>query len=392
MAQTLSSNLSEKSLLLPKNHVRLHRHGGETQTNQEDIIHETAFQGPSPTLLKNERRTNSSQRSRQYVRNCGNFCRAARRRLPKGKGVLFVFLIYFLETFAFYSILSGLQQILFGKDSIDAIWVFTLLEGTAGRVVYPVAGVIADTYLGRYQVIHIGLWLLWIGFAILALCQSLVNLFSTSIVIGFILPIISAVVISIGAGSVEVNAVSFGVDQLAQGAPSEELSSYFFWYYVMRNAGYFAAILSSFMLQASFGVDVSDKVSPEDYNLSSTQSVLAVASVTLALLLHYCLQKWYFKDRSRENPLRSILNVLYFSATVKRGPPVYRRAFRRGEEKKPRIELAKKDYDGIFPSAEVEDVKTFCRILFLLITLAGYFLTFTAVSVLSYGRLIMNAI
>ena len=384
MAQKSNSNLNEKSVLLPKNHVRLHRYEREAQPDRDDIIHETLFQGPSPTLLENESKTNFSKwPGSWYVsgRNCNRFCRAAqRRRLPKGKGVLLVFLIYFIETFAFYSILSGLQQILLGEETIDAIWIFTLLRGTAGRVFYPVAGVIADTYLGRYQVIHIGLWLLWIGFAILALCQSLVSLYSKSITIGYILPILSAVVISIGAGSVEVNAVSFGVDQLAQGVPSEELSSYFFWYYVMRNAGYLAAILSSFILQASFRVDISDEVSPEDYAQSSTQSVLAVASVTLALLLHYCLKNWYFKDRNRENPLRSILNVLYFSATVKRGPPVYQRAFRYGEEKKPRIELAKIDYDGIFPNAEVEDVKTFCRILFLLITLAGYFLTFRAVS------------
>ena len=376
---------NESSHLLQKKYVRLHHNKNEAQPTTSNEANDTRYEADFQrhSIQNDSEDVESSNvvngHNQKQIDYCN--CRISQKRLPKGKGVLLVFAIYFLESFSFYSTLSGLQHVLFGEE-ISAIWIFTFLDGTAGRVVYPVAGVIADTYLGRYQVIHIGLWLLWIGFAILALCQSLVSLYSKSIMIGYILPILSAVVISIGAGSVEVNTVSFGVDQLAQGVPSEELSSYFYWYYVMRNAGYLAAVLSSFILQVSFEVDVSDKVSPEDYTQSSTQSVLAVASVTLALLLHYCLQNWYFKDRNRENPLRSILNVLYFSATVKRGLPVYRRAFRHGEEKKPRIELAKIDYDGIFPSAEVEDVKTFCRILFLLITLAGYFFTFGAVSIL----------
>ena len=40
--------------------------------------------------------------------------------------------------------------------------------------------------------------------------------------------------------------------------------------------------------------------------------------------------------------------VVYYAATVKRGIARYRRAFRYGEERKPRIELAKEEFDGIF--------------------------------------------
>ena len=363
-----NSDLTERSHLIQKNYVPLDRsaenESWHVTANQVNDTRETSFQHSIQNL----------DDSNEYQPQV-NYCQTSCRRLPKGKGVVLVMFIYFLESFAFYGTLSGLQQILL-HDQPSSIWIFTFLEGAAGRVVYPVAGVIADTYLGRYQVIHIGLWLLWIGFAILALCQSLVSLYSKSIMIGYILPILSAVVISIGAGSVEVNTISFGVDQLVQGSPSDELSSYFYWYYFNRNTGYLAATIVSLLL---FGVP---GLSTQNNNsmLYSCESLLAMAAITVALVLHYCLHNWYFKDRNRENPLRSIINVVYFSATVKRRPPVFRRAFRHGEGKKPRIELAKIDFDGIFSSEEVENVKTFCQILFLIFTLGGYFATYGAVS------------
>ena len=368
-----NSDLTERSHLLKKNYMPLHHN--ETQQTL-DLVTSNQVNGTREASFRHSIQTdeNFEESNELLYQPQVNYCQTSCRRLPKGKGVILVILIYFLESFAFYGTLSGLQQILL-RGQPNSIWIFTFLEGTAGRVVYPVAGVIADTYLGRYQVIHNGLWLLWIGFAILALCQSLVSLYSTSIMIGYILPILSAVVISIGAGSVEVNTISFGVDQLAQGAPSEELSSYFYWYYFNRNTGNLAANIVSLLLFGLPGLSTQNS-----FLLYSCESLLAVAAITVALMLHYCLQNWYFKDRKRENPLKSIINVIYYSATVKRHPPVFRRAFRHGEGKKSRIELAKIDYDGIFSSEEVENVKTFCRILFLIFTLGGYFATYGAVS------------
>lgn len=87
-----------------------------------------------------------------------------------------------------------------------------------------------------------------------------------------------------------------------------------------------------------------------------------------------------FQDRQRENPLREVANIVFYAATVKDSPPVNRRAFRYGESRKRRIERAKSRYDGIYTSEEVEDVKTFCKIVLVQFSLGLCFMTYTGVS------------
>ena len=118
----------------------------------------------------------------------------------------------------------------------------------------------------------------------------------------------------------------------------------------------------------------------EETIIFSSVGAIALIGVTAALLLHFCLRHWFFEARCRDNPVRSICNVLYFAATVKRQAPRYRRAFRYSEGRKPRIELAKIEYDGIYTAEEVEDVKTFLRIFLLVLSLSSAFTTYGAVS------------
>ena len=363
-----NSNLNERSPLI-RSYVQLHPDQNEPSSSRAAKFHETSF---GSELEGSVNAVSPHYQEKNYYRNS---C----KRLPKGKGVLLVFTIYSIESFAFYSTLNGLQKVLFG-DQQGSVWIFSFLEGTAGRIVYPVAGLLADSYFGRYQVIHFGLWLLWIGFGLLAFSQAMITV-NDSAAIHYVLPILSTVVISVGAGSVEVNTISFGVDQLAQGCPSEELSSYFYWYYFNRNTGILAAVLVSILIFGIPSADLADATSENALPsvLYSSESLLAMALISIAMVTHYCLQNWYFRDRQRENPLKSIINVTYFSATVKRHPPIRNRPFRYGEGKKPRIELAKIEYDGDFSSEEVENVKTFCQILFLIFTLGGYYATYGAV-------------
>ena len=357
-----NSKLYERSSLI-HGHVQLN-------PDQQDIPERGSSRAAIETTFSSSDLENNIEDSNStlFYQQAKNYCRNSCKRLPKGKGVLLVYFIYFMESFAFYSALRGLQNnSVFG----GSVWIFTFLGDTAGRVIYPIAGLLADTYFGRYQVIHFGLWLLWIGFGLLAISEALMVL-SIPIAVQYVLPVVSAVVISIGAGSVEVNTISFGVDQLAQGCPSEELSSYFYWLYFNRNTGALAPLLVSFLYGIIYGKEHSNI-------LYSLESLLAMTLISIAMITHYCLQNWYFKDRQRENPLKSIINVTYFSATVKRHPPIRNRPFRYGEGKKPRIELAKIEYDGEFSSEEVENVKTFYQMLFLLFTLGGYLATYGAV-------------
>ena len=292
-------------------------------------------------------------------------------RRPKGRAVPLVLLVYFLESFAFSTTLNAVRWLI--SDVGDENWanfMYVFFYASAGRVLYPIAGLIADAYLGRYKVIHIGLWLFWILFVILSLTLAVeIKLREGKIAIF----IIVALLFSAASGSVEANIIPFGADQLSQGAPSTELSSYFYWHYFARNAGGLANTIVS-LIVFNTGSNYNS------YSVKLTLPMIGTLCVSVALILHYCLKHLYYHDTNRENPLKLVVNVVYFAATVKRQPPIFRRAFRIGERKKPRIELAKIDYDGIFTSEEVENVKTFCRILLIIYSLGGCFIAYGAVS------------
>ena len=306
-------------------------------------------------------------------------------RVPKGRAAFIAFLINFLESFAFLGALNLTHYALFSEQEISSV-IFTILKFTAGRVFYPVAGLIADVYLGRYKVIHIGLWLFWSGFLIILVSIALGwtgpeysshNLYN-------IPPLIAAIAFLIGSACVESAIIPFGVDQIQQGASSDELSSYFYWYYFGRNAGYIFNILCTLAIDVLY-ISVMDKHDLDEERDRAINycagGLVMIIGVTVAILLHYCLQHWYFKACQRDNPIKSICSILYFSATVKRQAPRYRRSFRYGEGKKSRIDLAKTEYDGIFSSEKVEDMKTFFRVLFIILSLGFCFITYGAVSI-----------
>ncbi len=305
-----------------------------------------------------------------------------RDRLPKGKASVLVFFLNVVESFAFYGAFSGaLNLILRERATSNLGFMITIgLEYCIGRLVYPIMGVLADTYVGRHRMIHICLWLFWVAYGLLAIALSLSNILSTSVVVRYIIPITAFVLLSVGAAGFEVNIIPFGMDQL-QGATSAEMSSYFYWYYFGRQLGILCGLLLFFVL---FVPMYAPAKSTEDivdtHSFQAVQPLVVLAVLTTALLAYYFLQRWLFKDRPRENPLRLVINVIWYAATAKRQLPRYRRAFRYSEGRQPRIELAKVNYDGIFSSDAVEDVKTFCRIILVLISLGGYFMSYSAVS------------
>ena len=307
-------------------------------------------------------------------------------RFPKGQAVFIVLLINMLESFATFGAFEGLQERIIGhSDRSHLAYLFIFFQWCGGRIFYPLAGLIADTWLGRYKMIKIGLWLMWLGFVIIAVNESLVYHYANNhhnhAVERYILPISAVVLLIVSSATVEANIIPFGVDQVQQGASSSEMSSYFYYYYLSRITGLLLGLVL-FLLLFTTGIKVYPDFNSwsEDYyaqhTLHAIHPLFAVLLITVALTLHFCTSQHYFKDKDYSNPLKLIINVLYYAATVKRQIPRYRRAFRYGEERKSRIELAKMEYDGIFTSEEVEDVKTFLRICFVIFSLTGTFFAF----------------
>ena len=100
--------------------------------------------------------------------------------------------------------------------------------------------------------------------------------------------------------------------------------------------------------------------------------ILSLASVCYIVLLHKSKRHLYIQ-RAGLNPFKNIYKVLKYSWNHK--VPERRSAFTYWEEDIPRrIDLGKDKYGGPFTNEEVEDTKTFLRILPLLLCLFGYHL------------------
>ena len=349
-------------------------------------------EGESDTISENR----ASLVSVVMKNRMASYFRLMRSRFPKGRGVLLVFIICFLETFSFFGALTGVKQLLPFKHKCQGClvdlesFVLSLLYSSAGRVFYPVAGIIADSYIGRYNVIHIGLWLLWIAFAISMLAFSILHSIPhgpAEEVFKYFVAIVSVVLFSAGSGSVEATVIPFGVDQLSPGASSDEISSYFYYYYIIRNVAGFIATCILFIVFdiVSFFPHSDDSRGSKAYNWNMdidyiVQNFLALLAVMAALLILSHFRNRFQRDKQHSNALYLVTRVLCFAARVKRQLPQRNRAFRYGGARTPRIDLAKTENDGDFSGEEVEEVKTFYRMLVLILSLFGYFITYGAVS------------
>ena len=349
-----------------------------------------------------EEEDEEDQESDAYTSRCWEVCHPIShnvfcKRYPKGKASLLVFILNVIVSYAFGAAITGILDIFHTKKNQDISageeHVFQLIQllfrFCFSRMFYPLAGFIADVYIGRCRMIHIAFLLLFGGYVILVITyilevQSSFNTSDLEMLLNAIRGL-SFLFISAGGGAFEATIIPFGVDQL-QGASSAEISSYFHFFYFSRNLGMgFGMVTYSMVSYLALKVSESDGLTDEEVQslkelYSVLQPLVTLSILTIGLVLNVCLHHWYFKNTLWENPVKLVAKVLCYAATVKRHLPVHRRAFRYGEEKKKRIDLAKVEYDGIFSSEKVEDVKSFCRICLLMFTLIPTMISVNAVS------------
>ena len=287
------------------------------------------------------------------------------RPLPSGKQVYFVLL-----QVVFFNIVEGITEVFLqyflikycgytGPSSMPTVisyQIFPLL------LCLPM-GFIADRYFGRAKVLYYS----WISLFIAQLMITLYFLIYFVVpdgkllyIFGIIICAIGLLVNAIGLAGIRVNLIPFGVDQMRV-ASSDQLSSYFHWYYLSRNIGLFFAFTIGASLMSSHVI------------FSLFIAFSATAAGTIIILLGY---EGFIKSDKTYNPLLLIFGVLKNAATVKR--PNDRTAFSYDGRPEPsRIDLAKETHYGNFPDEKVEDVKTFLRILILLVSLFGFLIVNT---------------
>lgn len=239
-------------------------------------------------------------------------------------------------------------------------------------VLYPVTGFLADTRYGHHKVIRGCLCVLWFGSAFMTISFAIYDsldhdrCFSkehcwpvpTKVIAG-----VGYAIFGTGLTGIRVNLIPFGADQLPD-ASGGELSSYFHWYYFCITLGHFIAVMI-FPLLFNFG--------------SFAYVFLAITTAITVLLSTFLLfhSEWLILPK-QGNSLRLVYDVVRSSLFSRR--PMKTSAFDVGMPKPSWMDKAKIKYGGIHTLEQVEAVKTFFRILIIVMTCIGYYTVFSQVS------------
>ena len=137
------------------------------------------------------------------------------------------------------------------------------------------------------------------------------------------------------------------------------------------------AFISWFVIETSVGFGSFATVRAQLSSYCNTQSrvhdlllrsITGCALLSIAMCSKFLFSHWLIDHRQNHNPLKTVYRVLKFAKQHKY--PVNRSAFTNCEDEIPsRIDLGKSKYGGPFTTEEVEDVKTFFRILLVLIVI-----------------------
>lgn len=304
-------------------------------------------------------------------------CRYHPRKFPLNKAVLALLVVSTLERYAFYNVTSSAFRI---AESYSQLHIrhYTILTETILNSVpfllYPFVGYLADVRFGRLNVITSGVLICAICYCLLALIFSLGYASVWRGVSMAVLFTILFVVLCAGSAAVQVNMVPFLADQV-RGAWGEELSSLFHWYYWTRNIGTVAVVIQ---LVLGCSQHWNDSGHDSDERVAYVTLTLSAMALGLASCLLFCCKQWLHHQKEIKNPLSLVVKVIGFARKAKYDP--HQSAFTINKDPPPRLDLAKLRYGGPFTSTQVEDVKTFYRLLLILFSMIGILMLITAVS------------
>ena len=228
-----------------------------------------------------------------------------------------------------------------------------------------ISGWLADTKVGRSKVVQTGLFLSWLG-TVLVTVGSVLSLAvdTTSNAANGIIQAVYFVAFCTacaGAAIFLTNVVQFALEQMPD-ASSVSLTAYISWFVIVTSLGFGSCAIVRALFFSSY---CNTETRMHDRLL---RSITSCALLSIAMCSKFLFSHWLIDHRQNHNPLKTVHRVLKFAKQHKY--PVNRSAFTYCEDDIPsRIDLGKSKYGGPFTTEEVEDVKTFFRILLVLIVI-----------------------
>ena len=228
----------------------------------------------------------------------------------------------------------------------------------------PITSLLAEVVISRYKFVSLSLkamWLLSLIASIITLCVPV----EKSILYLTLLVILPQ---SLLTGGYFATAIPLGIDQI-NGGSNANISAFLQWLYWANCSGRaISAILASVCYKyTSFPTS----------EVSMILSLLPVLLLSVGLILDFCFHHKLVKEPVTVNPVSLIFKVLKYAAKHK--CPVQRSAFTYCENEQPtRLDYGKSKYGGPFTTEQVEDVKTFWRIILVLLVTFMLYIPLTA--------------
>ena len=220
----------------------------------------------------------------------------------------------------------------------------------------PLAGWLADARVGRYKVIRCSIWIMWSTTVLATVSSVIAQLIEGYSSINSKVQLSLYAFIAIGFGGYGANIIQFGLDQLHD-ASTTEIKSFIIWYvWTALNNGITVDFISACLSMQHMAI----------------RQLLLCANLTLALSLLFCCNHWLIKEPVKHNSFKLVYKVIRYA--IRNKYPRQRSAFTYCEDELPsRIDFGKSRYGGPFTTEQVEDVKTFLRVLPVIIVGGAFF-------------------
>ena len=237
---------------------------------------------------------------------------------------------------------------------------------------FPLSGYIADVHCGRLRTMLFSM--------ILILCCTLIflpfhYLFLTLLwkssvyrIIYSIMSSFSLVTMTLAIAGYCANYIQFGLDQLLE-APSHHQALYVHW------AKWSFDLMSTVIVVLYTSIpNMYSHPSITSFSnniLFATMFILVITSLVL-YVFSYCKRHLFYTEPGRHNPYKMVFKVLNFARKHKY--PLQRSAFTYCDDERPsRLDFCKERFGGPFTTEQVEDVKTFLKIVLVLMCIGPIF-------------------
>ena len=227
---------------------------------------------------------------------------------------------------------------------------------TLSCVLVPVVSLLAEVVIGRYRLVSYSLktmWLLSIVASVLSVCEETLPMAKTKLFTFHLIVVVTPYII---LGAFLASAVPLGIDQIIGGSAAN-ISAFLQWLGWTFSCGRTTAIIMGYILYNCSDIRIAHNM---------LIPLLPVILLSVGLILDFFFNHKLVKEPVTVNPVSHIIKVLKYAAKHKY--PFQRSAFTYCENEQPtRLDYGKSKYGGPFTTEQVEDVKTFWRVLLVIL-------------------------